>query len=127
MGLGADRALSPGELSPEKPLFDTGLDTTGLKPVIENLIALTRSNVAIFGVLRERIEFGPEKWWGNFKLMGYGEHNKSAARRALKLVTDGLLDLAPLISRTCTFETYAEAIESLRRKQSIKVLVRPGR
>ncbi len=126
MTLGADVVTSPGEITNNTVTFDTGLDTTGLKPVIENLIALSRSNVAIFGVLRERIEFGPEKWWGNFKLMGYGEHNKEAGQRALKLIEEGGLQLAPLISKTCSFESYADAVESLRNKDAIKVLVLPG-
>lgn len=125
LSVGADEAYPPNAAELKDIQYDTGLDTTGLKPVIESLIASSKSNVAIFGVLRERIEFGPEKWWGNFKLMGYGEHNKPAGKRALELVTSGKLDLAALVTRTCTFETYAEGIESLRRKESVKVLVLP--
>ena len=124
--LGANEVFAPGDPELADRQFDTGLDTTGLKPVIEDLMARTRSTVAIFGVLRERIEFGPEKWWGNFRLMGYGEHNKHAAVRALDLVKQGKLDLGSLVSSRCTFETYVAGIEDLRNKTAIKVLVFPG-
>jgi len=128
--LGADIVLPPdpdqfpagreGELA-----CDVGLDTTGLAVAIEFLIQRTNETVAIFGVLREHVGFGPEHWWGGFALMGYGEHNRGAAERALELVADGRLRLAPLVTHTLPFTRYAEGIELLRRKEAIKVLFTP--
>ena len=104
---------------------DTGLDTTGLKGAIEFLIARSNETVAIFGVLREHVGFGPEHWWGGFALLGYGEHNRGAAERALALVTDGSLRLAPLVTHTLPMSRYAEGVDLLRRKEAIKVLFTP--
>lgn len=128
--LGADTVLPPdpgafpvgreGEWA-----CDVGLDTTGLAVAIEFLIQRTNETVAIFGVLREHVGFGPEHWWGGFALMGYGEHNRGAAERALDLVTDGRLRLAPLITHTLPFPRYAEGVELLRRKEAVKVLFTP--
>ena len=128
--LGADVVLPPnpdlfpagreGELA-----CDVGLDTTGLAVAIEFLIQRTNETVAIFGVLREHVGFGPEHWWGGFALMGYGEHNRGAAERALELVIDGRLRLAPLVTHTLPFTRYAEGVELLRRKEAIKVLFTP--
>lgn len=125
--LGADRVLSPdatafpagreGEMA-----LDTGLDTTGLKEAIEFLIERTNETVAIFGVLREYVGFGPNHWWGGFALLGYGAHNRGAAERALALVRNRSLQLAPLVTHTLPFTRYAEGVELLRRKEAIKVL-----
>ena len=127
LALGADEAFAPdadafpagrtGALA-----VDTGLDTTGLKGAIEFLIARTNETVAIFGVLREHVGFGPEHWWGGFALLGYGEHNRGAAERALALVTAGTLRLAPLVTHTLPMSRYAEGVELLLRKEAIKVL-----
>ena len=125
--LGADAALPPdAEAFPSGRTgalaVDTGLDTTGLKGAIEFLIARTNETVALFGVLRERVGFGPEHWWGGFALLGYGEHNRGAAERALALITSGSLRLAPLVTHTLPMSRYSEGVELLRRKEAIKVL-----
>ena len=129
--LGADIVLPPeadafppdreGELA-----CDVGLDTTGLPVAIEFLMERTRETVAIFGVLREPVSFPPSHWWGGFALLGYGEHNRGAGERALELVADGRLRLAPLVTHTLPLTRYAEGVELLRRKEAIKVLFTPG-
>lgn len=128
--LGAEAVLPPdatrfpagrtGEMA-----VDTGLDTTGLKKAIEFLIERTNETVAIFGVLREHVGFGPEHWWGGFALLGYGEHNRAAAERALALVENGSLQLAPLVTHTLPLTRYHEGVELLRSKEAIKVLFDP--
>ncbi len=128
--LGADVVLPPAPeafaAGREGPMaVDTGLDTTGLKGAIEFLIARSNEAVAIFGVLREHVGFGPEHWWGGFALMGYGEHNRGAAERALALVTDGSLRLAPLVTHTLPMSRYADGVDLLRTKEAIKVLFVP--
>lgn len=128
--LGADTVLSPdAERFPagrtNEVTLDTGLDTTGLKVAIEFLIERTNETVAIFGVLREHVGFGPEHWWGGFALLGYGEHNLGAAERALALVERGALRLAPLVTHTLPLSLYREGVELLRSKEAIKVLFKP--
>ncbi len=129
--LGADEVLPPDASAFPASRdgawsFDTGLDTTGLKGAIEFLVGRTNETVAIFGVLREHVGFGPEHWWGGFALLGYGEHNRGAAERALALVTAGSLRLAPLITHALPMSRYAEGVDLLRRKEAIKVLFTPG-
>ena len=105
--------------------LDVGLDTTGLKVAIEDLMRRTRETVAIFGVLREEVAFGPAYWWGDFALLGYGAHNRDAAERALDLVLDRRLDLTPLVTHTMPFSRYQEGVDLLRAKEATKVLFDP--
>ena len=126
--LGADFVAHPDEYSADRhgpDALDAALDTTGLKTSIEFLMARTRETVAIFGVLRETVEFGPEHWWGDFALLGYGEHNRPAAERALSLVTGGTLRLAPLVTHQLPLREYERGVELLRRKDAIKILFDP--
>lgn len=128
LAVGADRALPPASFPHRRQdpeALDAALDTTGLKRSIEFLVEATRESVAIFGVLRESVGFGPNNWWGGFSLMGYGAHNREAGERALALIVDGRLDLRPLITHTLPFTRYHDAIDLLRSKQAIKVLFDP--
>jgi len=127
--LGAHEVLTPGELPPASRFAATAwhaaLDTTGLKVSIEALSARTKRAVAIFGVLREAVYFGPELWWGGFSLMGYGEHNRASAQRALDAIRDGNIDLAPLNSRRFPLDRYVDAVGLLRAREALKVLFDP--
>lgn len=128
---GADEAVAPDAASlpqhrtaPEA--FYTALDTTGLKVSIEALMQRTRRAVAIFGVLRETVDFGPAHWWGGFSLMGYGTHTREQAEQALDLILAGRLDLTPLVTHHLPLTAYAEGVALLRRKEAVKVLFYPG-
>lgn len=128
--LGADIVVPANDTSlPTKRFapnsFDAALDTTGLKVSIEKLMQGTRSTVAIFGVLRENVSFGPAQWWGDFSLMGYGTHQRSQAEEALRLIKRGQLDLSCLVTHTLPLTRYAEGVELLRSKQALKVLFLP--
>lgn len=126
--LGAGLALHPETFQEGRNgpgALDLALDTTGLKVSIEYLMAHTRKTVAIFGVLRETIDFGPAHWWGDFALLGYGEHNRAAAERALALIQAGQLDLEPLVTRRLPLARYTEGVDLLRQKAAIKVLFHP--
>jgi len=128
--LGADIVLSPDEL-PEgrfnKTSLDTAIDCTGLKVSIEFLMARTREAVSIFGVLREEVAFGPQHRGKEFMLMGYGEHNKEAAKRALDLVLKGEVNLSPLVTHTLPMREYKQGVELLQNKEAIKVCFDPWR
>ena len=87
-------------VAPTRMHSTAALDTTGLPVSIEALMGSTRESVAIFGVLREHVRFGPEQWWGGFALLGYGTHTRAAAEEAYGLILAGKLNLAPLISAT---------------------------
>jgi threonine dehydrogenase-like Zn-dependent dehydrogenase len=128
--IGADRVMKPGD--PALPqarnssdAFNASLDTTGLPVSIEYLMNASQHAVAIFGVLRDHVKFGPAQWYGGFSLIGYGEHNRGAAERALASILDGNLDLSPLITHTMPLSSYAEAVQLLRSMDAIKVLFEP--
>jgi threonine dehydrogenase-like Zn-dependent dehydrogenase len=128
--LGADTVLPPDAQAfpPDRegdPALHAALDTTGLKISIDFLMQRARHAVAIFGVLREDIIFGPDHWYGNFSLIGYGEHNRGAGERALKLIEQGDLDLTPLVTHTLPLHRYEEGVAMLRNKEAIKILFQP--
>ncbi len=128
--LGADEVWDPGEYQwpgsrTHRDAFDSSLDTTGLPVSIEALMGSTRESVAVFGVLREHVRFGPEQWWGGFALLGYGTHTRAAAGEAYRLILEGKLNLAPLISGRLPFTRYAEGVERLRTKEAVKILFDP--
>jgi threonine dehydrogenase-like Zn-dependent dehydrogenase len=126
---GADRVMAPnvetwpaGRRTPQA--VDVAVDCTGLKVSIEYMMDRTRSAVAIFGVLREEVVFGPSHWTG-LLLMGAEPHRRDAAEAALALVAAGKLDLSLLISEKLPFTRYLEGVEKLRRKDAIKICYLP--
>jgi threonine dehydrogenase-like Zn-dependent dehydrogenase len=137
LALGADRALSPEQLraiSPDpddlaalrsqKPL-DAAIDCTGLAVSVKSLLTATRKAVALFGVLRDPVDFGFGEWGSGVALLGYGGHSREAAERALALVVNRRLRLEPLITHQLPLTRYAEGVELLRRKEAIKVAFLP--
>lgn len=128
--LGATVALAPSlDVLPagrhQPGSFDTALDCTGLKASVEFLMDRTSKAVAVFGVLREEVGFGLRHWMRGLTLLGYGSHNRAAAERALRLVLEGQLRLAPLVTHQLPFTRYMEGVELLRAKQAIKVAFLP--
>jgi threonine dehydrogenase-like Zn-dependent dehydrogenase len=104
--------------------LDAAIDCTGLKVSIEFLMDRTRQAVAVFGVLREDVVYRA-RHWGGLSLLGYGQHNRPAAERALELVRRGQLYLSPLVTHLLPFACYEEGVELLRAKQAIKVCFLP--
>ncbi len=106
--------------------LDVAIDCTGLAPAIEFLLDRTRLGVALFGVLRGEVRYkGAHMWGPGVSLVGYGNHNRTAAETALSFISDGRLRLSPLVTHTLPFTRYAEGVELLRRKEAIKVLFDP--
>ncbi len=128
--IGADRVISPDQNAYPPGRFsdgtmDAAIDATGLKTSIEYLIARTRKAVVIFGVLREEVTFTADLWRGGFSLLGYGSHNRAAGEKALRLIEEGRLNLAPLITHTMPFTRYAAGVDLLRTRQAVKILFDP--
>jgi threonine dehydrogenase-like Zn-dependent dehydrogenase len=128
--LGADHLVDPSDADAlpagrrAETAVDTAIDCTGLKVSIEFLMDRTKDAVCIFGVLREDVIFGSRHWAG-LSLIGYGDHNLGAAKRALDLINAGKLDLAPLATRTLPLSDYADGVELLRQKRAVKVCFIP--
>ncbi|HUR59599.1 MAG TPA: zinc-binding dehydrogenase [Opitutaceae bacterium] len=128
--LGATRVVAPDAAawpaSRAEGALDHGVDLTGAPASIEFLMDRTRRCVALFGVLREEVRFGPRHLFGpGLTLMGYGEHNRAAAETALRFIVEGQLRLGPLITHHLPFTRYAEGVDLLRRKEAIKILFDP--
>jgi threonine dehydrogenase-like Zn-dependent dehydrogenase len=111
-------------LRTQKPL-DGAMDCTGLNQAVALLLACTRLAVSTFGVLREPVAFGFPHWLAGVTLLGYGAHNRDAAQRALQLVVEGKLDLAPLVTHQLPLGDYLAGVDLLRRKEAIKVAFLP--
>jgi len=128
--LGADRSVAPDDPSlPQSRTasdsFHAALDLTGLPVSIEALMRTSKRAVALFGVLRDTVQFGPAQWYGGFSLIGYGEHNREAAKRALAAILAGKLDLSPLVTNQLPLSRYAEGVQLLQSLKAIKVLFDP--
>ncbi len=127
--LGADLALAPDDAhfatAAGTFALDSAVDCTGLKVSIEFLMTHTKEMVALFGVLRENVNFGWDHWRRGFKLLGYEPHNRAAAEQALALIVQGQLDLSPLATHSLPMHRYTEGVELLRTKQAIKVRFLP--
>ena len=124
--IGVDRVYDPADApSPDGDAsLDSAIDCTGMKVVVEDLMARTKKTVTIFGVLRETVGFTPRQWSG-FTLMGYGTHNRGAAERALALIREGKLSLAPLVTESLPLTRYVEGVELLKAKGATKICYLP--
>jgi threonine dehydrogenase-like Zn-dependent dehydrogenase len=118
-----DAAEWPAGRGGDRSVYST-IDCTGLKASIEFMMDRSQRAVAIFGVLREQVIFGPQHFGGMW-LIGYEPHCVEAARQALQLIADGKLDLSVLITAKLPFTRYLEGIEMLKRKQAVKVCFQP--
>jgi threonine dehydrogenase-like Zn-dependent dehydrogenase len=118
-----DASAWPAGRGGECSVYST-IDCTGLKASIEFMMDRTQKAVAIFGVLREQVSFGPQHF-GGLWLIGYEPHTVEAARLALQLIADGKLDLSVLISAKLPFTRYQEGIAMLKRKEAVKVCFQP--
>ena len=128
--LGADLALPPdpdvfppGTAGPDA--LDAAVDCTGIKASIEFLMDRTREAVAVFGVLREKVEYGTGHYFGGLALLGYGSYTFGAASQALGLVKEGALRLSPFVTHSLPFSRYLEGIDLLRKKRAIKICFLP--
>ena len=128
--LGAHRTLAPDAAtwppSRNTDALDDAIDLTGVPASIEFLMDRTQRCVTLFGVLREDVRFTTRHLFGpGLLLMGYGDHNRTAAETALSFITAGKLRLSPLITHTLPFTRYAEGVELLRQKRAIKIIFDP--
>lgn len=109
---------------PEKTEIQTGIDCVGAKASVEFLMDITQDVVALFGVQREPYTYLPKHQKG-LRLCGYPGHSYEAAVYAVDLITQGKLDLSPLVTHEMPLEKYEEAINLLENRQAIKVCFRP--
>jgi threonine dehydrogenase-like Zn-dependent dehydrogenase len=122
--VGLDAAYDSRE-SLNLPPFQSAIDCVGAKASVEWLMDRTSDVVALFGVQREPYTYAVRH--NRLRLCGYPGHSRKAAEYALRLMTEGKLDLAPLVTHHLPLERYAEAIDLLERQEAIKVCFWPWR
>lgn len=129
--LGVDAVYDPREAPtdqvparPARPVIDTAVDCVGTKASVEFLMDRTRDVCALFGVQREDYTFAP-RHYASLRLCGYPGHSSEAAEYAVRLVTEGRLDLASLVTHRLPLERYVEGVDLLERQEAIKVCFDP--
>lgn len=110
---------------PKQPTLYTGIDCVGAKRSVEWLMDHVQNTVALFGVQREEYAFTPRHYHPMLRLCGYPGHSRAAADYAVGLITDGKLDLTPLVTHTLPLESYNEGIDLLENQQAIKICFTP--
>lgn len=126
---GVDEALDPRECSvvddpADAAALDASIDCVGAPSSVQFLMDRTRNAVALFGVLREPVQFGWRHWAG-LTLLGYRPHHRGAAEAALAMILEGSVDLRPLVSTTLPLDRYTEGVELLRSQKAVKVCFTP--
>jgi threonine dehydrogenase-like Zn-dependent dehydrogenase len=103
--------------------LQTSIDCVGAKAAAEFLMDRTRDVVALFGVQREDFTFAVRHH--SLTLCGYKGHHRESAEYAVRLITEGKLDLAPLVTHRLPLERYDEGIDLLERQEAVKVCFLP--
>jgi len=129
--LGADVAYAPDEATAAlserpNPVLDSAIDCVGSRRSVHFLMDRVADTVTLFGVQREDFTFAVRHYIG-LRLCGYPPHHRAAAEYAVSLITDGKLDLRPLISHVLPMTDYAHAIDLLERQEATKVCLLPWR
>jgi len=128
--IGADMCFDPhSNLSrqfparPDPCLLETAVDCVGTRESVQFLMDRTADAVALFGVQREDYIYSPRH--NSLRLCGYQGHSRESAEYALRLISEGKLNLAPLVTHRMPLEHYCEAVELLERREAIKVCFLP--
>lgn len=123
-------AWAPAEASarfpcrPAAPSLDVIVDCVGSRSAVEWAMDHAASAVALFGVQREDYTYAPRHYAG-LSLIGYPGHSRAAADYAVRLLTEGKLDLSLLITHRMPLDDYQRGIDLLERQEAIKVLFEP--
>jgi threonine dehydrogenase-like Zn-dependent dehydrogenase len=130
--LAVDRVVDPASEEfaamaalPAKRQLDLSIDCIGVAASTQNLMAVTRGRVLIFGVPHGEIRFGLAEWSKGVQVEGYGKHNRAAGELALGLIAGRKVRLGPLVSARLPFSRYGEGVELLLNRQALKVLYVP--
>ncbi len=110
---------------PGVPSLDVIVDCVGAKASVEWAMDHAASRVALFGVQREDYVFAPRHYHPGLALIGYPGHSRAAAEYAVRLMTEGKLDLSRLVTHTLPLHQYSLGIDLLEQRQAIKVLFTP--
>ncbi len=128
--MGFDSCYDPGVVDTDamplrtaRPKLQTSIDCVGAKAAAEFLMDRTGDVVALFGVQREDFTFAVRHH--TLTLCGYKGHHRDSAEYALRLIAEGKLDLAPLVTHRLPLERYDQGIDLLDRQEAMKVCFLP--
>lgn len=126
---GADQSLAPGSseweaLRATPP--DLTIECSGSGEAISGALNVTKGRVLVFGVPHGPVAFGPDQWRSGVTLEGYGGRLRAAADLARHLLVTRQVDESLYVSDTLPLESYAKAVDLLRRKKAIKVCLLPA-
>lgn len=118
-------ASQPGQL---EALCDRGvdiaIDCTGVPASVKNAMRMSRSEVTIFGFSMEPFEVIQSEWFHkelvirNTRIM-----TPPDLRAVVSLWRNGLIDSRPLISGKVSFAQYDRAVESVYKREAVKILL----
>lgn len=108
---------------PARPTLDTIIDCVGARASVHFSLDHAGETVALFGVQRNDYTFAPRHY--TLRLCGYPGHSRDAAEYAVRLITEGRLNLAPLVTHHLPLSRYAEGIDLLESQTAIKVCFHP--
>jgi len=119
------RAVDPERFPsrPGRPTIDYFVDCVGAKASVQFALDHAAEAVALFGVQREDYILSPRHY--SVSLCGYPGHSRAAAEYAVDLITQGKLNLAPLVTHHLPLSRYAEGIDLLERQKAIKICFHP--
>lgn len=121
-----DPTAEPGGEAPARPeklRVDSAVDCVGAKATVEFTMDQTKDVVALFGVQREDYTFAVRHH--GIRLCGYKGHFRESAEYAVRLIEQGKLNLAALVTHDLPLERYAEGIALLEARKAIKVCYWP--
>jgi len=124
--LGASACFDPRDSQAESLAglrMESSVDCVGAKASVEMLMDRTTDVVALFGVQRQDYVYAPRH--NALTLCGYKGHSRQSAEYAVRLIREGNLDLAPLVTHRMPLEQYGEGIDLLEAQKAIKVCFRP--
>ena len=103
---------------------DVAIDCTGVPASILNAFKASRGEVTIFGFSMEPFEVVQSEWFHKELVIRNSKiQNHHDLVAVVGLWKQGVIDPAPMVSRTMRFEQYAEAVELLYHRQAIKILL----
>lgn len=124
--LGASACFDPRDNQAESPAdlrMESSVDCVGAKASVEMLMDRTTDVLALFGVQRQDYVYAPRH--NALTLCGYKGHSRQSAEYAVRLIREGNLDLAPLVTHQMPLEQYAEGVALLEAQKALKVCFRP--
>lgn len=125
---GLARVVSPEDTEAFAALVDEGLDvvfdTTGCPSGILNAFELTRKEVMVFGFTNTPFAVDQSKWFQKEMVIRNSRNQTVEDLRAVvALLEQGRIETGSFVSDIMPFSAYDKAVERVRDKEAIKVLL----